>query len=139
MAPEVLEGNYNDKCDSWSMGVLLYVFMSGYLPFQGANRSEVFKKIRDCNFHFKHVEFNTVSDTAKDLIRKLLVKDLKKRLSPAQALNHPWFKETMKQDMHKTPIGSQALQRLAGFKAGSKLKQAAMGMLVKMSDAQEIE
>ncbi len=38
MAPEVLEGNYNDKCDSWSMGVLLYVFMSGYLPFQGANR-----------------------------------------------------------------------------------------------------
>ena len=46
MAPEVLEGNYNDKCDSWSMGVLMYVFMSGYLPFQGANRMEVFKKIR---------------------------------------------------------------------------------------------
>jgi calcium-dependent protein kinase len=35
MAPEVLEGHFNEKCDIWSIGVLLYVFMSGYLPFQG--------------------------------------------------------------------------------------------------------
>ena len=33
MAPEILDGNYDNKCDTWSLGVLLYVFMSGYLPF----------------------------------------------------------------------------------------------------------
>lgn len=45
MAPEVLEGLYDSKCDTWSLGVLLYVFMSGYLPFQGDNRNDVFYKI----------------------------------------------------------------------------------------------
>ena len=50
MAPEVQEGekrHYDSKVDCWSMGVLLYVFMSGYLPFQAENRADVFKKIRN--------------------------------------------------------------------------------------------
>lgn len=54
MAPEVLEGHYDYKCDIWSLGVLLYVFMSGYLPFQGQGRNEVFNKILSGSYHFKH-------------------------------------------------------------------------------------
>lgn len=61
MAPEVLDGNYNAKADIWSLGVLLYVLVSGYLPFQGQSSHEVFKKIKEANFHFKHKEFNSVS------------------------------------------------------------------------------
>ena len=70
---------------------------------------EVFKKIRNCDFHFKHVEFKIVSDSAKDLINKLLVGDIKKRLSPAQALEHKWFKETLKEDKHNNPLGGEAI------------------------------
>ena len=69
MAPEVLEGHYDYKCDIWSLGVLLYVFMSGYLPFQGQNRNEVFNKISTGNFHFKHAEFETCSPQVIDLIK----------------------------------------------------------------------
>ena len=61
MAPEVLDGKYNCKCDIWGLGVLLYVFMSGYLPFQGENRNDVFFKIKNVNYHFNHPEFESVS------------------------------------------------------------------------------
>ena len=93
MAPEVLEGNYDNKCDTWALGVLLYVLMSGYLPFQGANRGEVFAKIKKAKYHFNHEEFKVCSPLVIDLITKLLVVDSKKRLSASQALDHPWFKE----------------------------------------------
>ena len=61
MAPEVLEGKYNFKCDLWSMGVLMYVLLCGYLPFQGDNRAEVFLKISEGRYHFNHKEFKMVS------------------------------------------------------------------------------
>jgi serine/threonine protein kinase len=69
MAPEVMLGNgYGSGCDCWSAGVLMYVFMSGYLPFQGSDRNEVFTKIKNAQFHFNHVEFKSVSKDAIDLI-----------------------------------------------------------------------
>ena len=66
--------------------------MSGYLPFQGKNRADVFNKIKAGKFHFDHVEFKNVSKEVKDLIRKLLTVNAKSRLSAQQALEHPWFK-----------------------------------------------
>jgi serine/threonine protein kinase len=66
--------------------------MSGYLPFQGENRKDVFEKIHGGKFHFNHVEFKQCSGEVIDLIKKLLVIDPKLRLSAGEALNHPWFK-----------------------------------------------
>ena len=91
MAPEVMEGYYDSKCDIWSLGVLLYVFMSGYLPFQGDNRYIVFQKIKEGNYHFNHLEFQTCSKQVIDFIKKLLVVNPKKRISASEALNHEWF------------------------------------------------
>ena len=52
----------------------------------------MFRKIKEADYHFNHVEFNSVSDECKDLIRNLLVLNQKKRFDGQQALNHRWFK-----------------------------------------------
>lgn len=147
MAPEVLDGDYGQKADIWSLGVLLYTLVSGYLPFQGPS-AEVFRKIRDGQFHFNHIEFKEVSSECQDLIRKLLVVNVKKRLTGHQALKHPWFKMAEAQAAKNgsaekkmsvaDPISDEVVQRLKQFKGVSLFKKAAMNLLVKTASEDEV-
>jgi len=68
VAPEVLTGDYAFECDNWSLGVIMYVLLSGYLPFYGKNEKEVFDKIKKGVISFEQKEFDVISDHAKDLI-----------------------------------------------------------------------
>lgn len=75
VAPEVLKGSYDEKCDVWACGVLLYLILCGYPPFYGNSRQSVMKKILKENHSFNNQIWNNISDNAKDLISLMLIKD----------------------------------------------------------------
>ena len=70
-APEVLNNDYNEKCDLWSCGVILYLMLCGKHPFNGNDDNEIYDEIKRCNIEFNDEEWDTISNEAKDLIKKL--------------------------------------------------------------------
>lgn len=65
IAPEVINGNYNEKCDIWSIGVILYILLSGYPPFNGSDDEEIMENVETGKFDFDLEIFDFVSTTAK--------------------------------------------------------------------------
>jgi len=94
VAPDVLLGTgYGPAVDMWSVGVLIYVLLSGRLPFAADSDAELFRLIIAGNLVWKTPQFDTVSAEGKDLIKKLIVVEPDDRWTAKQALEHPWIKK----------------------------------------------
>jgi calcium-dependent protein kinase len=91
-APEVLTGQYDEKCDVWSCGVILYVMLCGYPPFSGSTDQAILKKVRKATFTFPDKEWSMISYDAKDLIVRMLDKDPERRLAASEAYQSNWIK-----------------------------------------------
>ncbi|XP_057961076.1 phosphoenolpyruvate carboxylase kinase 1-like [Malania oleifera] len=91
VAPEVIMGkDYNEKVDVWSAGVILYIMLAGVPPFLGESAAETFEAVARGNLRFPTKIFRSVSPAAKDLLRKMICRDVSKRFSAEQVLRHPW-------------------------------------------------
>jgi len=91
IAPEVFLQNYNSKIDIWSLGVVLYIMLSGKVPFPGNSELEIIGNVIKGDFHFNHEPFSRHSGQAKEFLQCLIKKEVNERFSAQQAFSHPWI------------------------------------------------
>lgn len=92
---------YGRECDLWSCGVILFILLGGYPPFYDDSEPNLFRKIRKGEYDMDDPVWNDVSESAKDMISKLLVVDPAKRLTIEGVREHPWMKRISNSQKHK--------------------------------------
>ena len=133
IAPEVLKQNYNEKCDTWSVGVILYMMLVGRAPFDGKDDEEIILKINSADYNSKEPKLMKHSPEVRDLVSKLLQKDTDKRYSAKEAIAHPWFQKyggrSLYSNFKKEEI-EPYIKNLFNYYFNSKIQQLVIAFLV---------
>ncbi|XP_047227356.1 peripheral plasma membrane protein CASK isoform X12 [Girardinichthys multiradiatus] len=124
MAPEVVKREpYGKPVDVWGCGVILFILLSGCLPFYGT-KERLFEAICKGKYKMNPRQWNNISESAKDLVRRMLMLDPAERITVYEALNHPWLKE---RDRYAYKIHlPETVEQLRKFNARRKLKGAVL-------------
>ncbi|KAM3741180.1 hypothetical protein ACB098_08G155400 [Castanea mollissima] len=136
MAPEVLKRNYGPEVDVWSAGVILYILLCGVPPFWAETEQGVAQAIIRSVIDFKRDPWPKVSDNAKDLVKKMLDPDPRRRLTAQEVLDHPWL-----QNAKKAPnvnLGETVRARLKQFSVMNKLKKRALRVIAEHLSVEEV-
>ena len=142
IAPEVIKGNYDEKCDLWSCGVILYILLVGYPPFDGKNPNEIFQNISKCDYKINGEDWDNISEDAKDLLKQLLHKNPSQRITAAEALKHSWIiKNSIMKKTENTNFNKISLKNcLQTFSSKQKLHQASVAFIVhQMSNTKMVQ
>jgi len=143
IAPEVLKGEYNEKCDIWACGVIFYILLCGYPPFNGETDDEIYLEVLKGKFEFPEEDWSEVSDEAKNLIKKMLTKDVNKRISALDSMQDPWFKKFEEKEAYDKKLAKNVLKNMKKFKKHRTLEKTIISFiinqLVKKEERQELE
>ncbi|KAF4650580.1 hypothetical protein FOZ61_000189 [Perkinsus olseni] len=137
VAPEVLEGSYTNKCDLWSLGVIVYMLLSGAPPFHGSER-DMLVSIEEGVYDMPEKRWGNISPQAKDFVHRLLLRDPEKRMSASEALQHPWIVDRSSTVCGSYKIGNEVLQSMRRYAACSHFRRAAMCMMAYSLTSDEI-
>jgi calcium-dependent protein kinase len=130
IAPEVLNEKYDEKCDIWSCGVIMYILLCGYPPFNAESDNEIMNKIKIGKYSFPDDDWIDISYEAKDLITKMLTYKPSERYSASDCLNHKWLSDKIIKKVLDPKFSARCLQNMKKFHAERKLQQAALTYIV---------
>lgn len=134
MAPEIFFKSYDFKADIWACGVILFILICGLPPFNAATDPEIHQKIREDQLQFSQPIWEMVSESLKDLIEKMLVKDPAKRITAEEAINHAWFKQTAPEIAKDEKAIRQVMKNIKDYQGTTKLVRTLKFFLINQSD-----
>ena len=129
IAPEVLKESYDQKCDVWSCGVIMYILLCGYPPFNGNTNNDIYNAIKNNLPYFHGEDWKEIKPEAIDLLQNMLNKNPAKRFSAEKCLNHQWFKLLEKQGGEKAfgkKLQMKVINKMNDFVKENRLKQAVL-------------
>ncbi len=129
IAPEVLDKDYNYKCDLWSCGVIMYILLSGSPPFDGRTDHEIMSKVKLGKFDFEKRIWEQISPESKHLISQMLKLDPNSRITAGAALDHPWIKKYGRNN-HNNGLNVLKIEKLNTFQPKHKFQQTTIAFLV---------
>eukprot|EP01071_Lankesteria_metandrocarpae_P011887 Lankesteria_metandrocarpae@DN5475_c3_g1_i11.p1 len=140
VSPQVLEGRYGPECDVWSAGVIMYILLCGYPPFNAHSDRGIMAKVKTSEFQFPDAEWQHISVEARDLIKKLLERHPKTRITAEHALKHSWFATQLPKSTPAAQIKSiDLLSKFRRFQGLSRLKKIVLTVIAQHLDEQQIQ
>lgn len=138
VAPEVLVGKYDEKADIWSLGVIMYVLLSGTHPFSGTKVEQVLAQVKQAKFSLDGKAWHNVSEFGKALVKAFLQKSTSLRLAAVQGLQHPWFQKHGK-DHEDEHLEDLEVQGLKAFGRMNQLKRAVLTVIATQLSHTELD
>lgn len=135
VAPEVLHRAYTSEADVWSIGVIAYILLCGSRPFWARSESGIFRAVLKADPSFDEQPWPSVSSEARDFVKRLLIKDPRKRMTAAQALSHSWIKNYKE---IKVPLDILIFKLMKAYMRSSTLRRAALRALSKTLTGDEL-
>ena len=138
MAPEMTEGHSYPQSDIWSLGVIVYLSLTGKYPFEAKENENLFQIIKKQEINLEPLNESDCSDEAKDFIIKCLTKDYHKRMTTSECLNHAWItKFCIKKNSNL--INSDTVDTLLDFAKKNALQKEIYYFIAKISTEKDLE
>jgi len=134
MAPEILREKYDHKVDVWAAGCILYILLSGIPPFNGRTDREIARRIKSGVFDLESAPWPTISEGAKNAIRRMLELDREKRPEAAEMLEDPWIKEDGVAPTVPLETMTFLKENMREFYEMNRLRQAALLDMARLVD-----
>ena len=138
VAPEVIDGNYTLACDIWSLGIVLHVMLSGYLPFRGETTEDIFRSIKKGQLNFSLPVWKKVTPPGKELLSMLLEPEETKRPKASEALKHRWFTEVKAYTPEVNELDKDVMKTILKVHGTARFQKACINVFVRHMKADMI-
>ena len=136
ISPEIIKGNYDEKCDIWACGVILYILLCGYPPFSGNTDKEVYNLITQVKYDFDKEKWKNISKYARDLIKNMLT-PAKNRYTAKQVLASKWLEIKLKDSVDEKTHYILDYKHINKYKSFNKFKQVILTFIASRLSSEE--